>query len=643
MAIKTVFYSFTSLKNVLDSTLTSFSDITIDLPESSKSFISVKATLNFSDTVTVAGNYTRRDLRIGLGGGTPSTISNTATYTNSGENIASEMTYDFTGLFTSQWSGATMSAQAATEITQAGSTQQAYASLVLQITYSYDPSSTTQVKSVMIPLNAPVGDVPVSKGSAIDTLPVLNTYLPESTKSYKNMYIVLQGNTNRASTTNSTIRMELDSLGSDGVYSEGSLASDIFHRYIYRVDGILDPTIAHNFFLWNDPLGRLCHQQVYLVVTYTYDESASTQIMNSLFLPMEIDSTIGYNSTRPQRATRDFFIQEGGILQDRIAFYCFWEQAVAQTGLNLRTGSGSFITYTDRATQVSGNNAAMIRSDANFTLIRGRNTLSFEIITSTTVANSGAGPSGFWLINYKSDKHPSGSHYHNTSTVQLIGGIGNTTAAVSRVFPNIVITSESSPYYFNSIGMNYTYITNTTGNNGGVAILVERRTTDPGGVQRFESGYVDLVKTDPETGIHNVYSQSRNIFSRWVGDPSDRIDQSQSRDYLVSLNVASFDSLDVIYTRHLFTYPVSGDLVGFGSSTVDLELKRVSNDETVLVQTQIGDGPFTFDWYDNTEDVYVLAKTNPNIIGRSLNGQAGSSTFDVDITGNVSNIIIEIK
>jgi hypothetical protein len=645
MTTKTVFYSFTTLKNVADNTLVDFSDITIDLPESGIVFKSVKAILNFTDQTTVAANYTRRELRLGLGGGTKTAIANTATYTNSGENIASVMTYDFTSLFTSQWSGTSMTSQASTQIAQ-DPLGQSYVSLVLQITYEFDETlSNVRLKSVLIPLNAPTGDLPTAKpGTPTDTFPLLSTYLPESTKSIKNAFITLQGNTNRATSTDADIFMQLNDITSDSWFSEGAQTSDIFYTYIYNITGIIDISTSYSFYLWSQTLARFTHQQVFLTVTYTYEEDTTTTVLNSIALPMEVESLLGYSAARPQTASRDFLIQETGtITTNRIALLLFWEQAVVQTGLNLKIGSGGFVSYGDRATAVSGNNAAMIRNDSAFTLTRGRNTLTFSGYTTVGAASTGTNPVGLWLINYTSDKHSGGTHKHNTTVFDLIGAMGTLTASTARVFTNYAISTSTYPFYLNSIGVNYTYVTNATGLNGGVSVMAERRFDSDGIEQRWETLYIDVVRTDAESGIHNIFSQSKNIFKRWTDDPSLlRIDPSLSRDYLLLVNVTSFDSADMVYTYHNISYTVDGSLSGFGDNVVTIQLRRYNTDEVVLQKTQNGDGTFSFEWFDNTEPLYVYAIVDDNITGKSIQGLAGIDFFDVDISGNF-NILIELN
>lgn len=47
-----------------------------------------------------------------------------------------------------------------------------------------------------------------------------------------------------------------------------------------------------------------------------------------------------------------------------------------------------------------------------------------------------------------------------------------------------------------------------------------------------------------------------------------------------------------------------------------------SADVKVLSTSRSGNGAYNFVWYDNTEQVYSVARENDNFIGRSANGVA---------------------
>ena len=119
--------------------------------------------------------------------------------------------------------------------------------------------------------------------------------------------------------------------------------------------------------------------------------------MNSLTLPMDLASPMGGTSaTDYQRGSRELWIQEASITSNRVAYYVFWQQIAAISTLNMRIGTGAFVSYTDTAANTAGSNAAMVRNDAAFTLAHGRNSLNFDVWRSDT-ADFGWNISGFWL------------------------------------------------------------------------------------------------------------------------------------------------------------------------------------------------------------------------------------------------------
>lgn len=82
-------------------------------------------------------------------------------------------------------------------------------------------------------------------------------------------------------------------------------------------------------------------------------------------------------------------------------------------------------------------------------------------------------------------------------------------------------------------------------------------------------------------------------------------------------------------TYHAITYTVSGTVYGSAGGTVTLSLHRSDTHEVVLTTSRTGNGAFSFTWYDNTVDVYVVARESDTRLGRSKNGTPGAATLDV--------------
>lgn len=616
--LKTVKYAFPALASLVNNTLTTLTQITVYLPETgTKTFRSVVATLTCNDIVTATGGtVTTKTMNLRLGGAAYTSVANGNTLTNSGENLSLYLAQDYTAHFTTNWTGTSMTCDFQVQINQTTGTtlNMVNVCVTLDITYEYDDTSTTQVKTVMIPLNAPVGAI-ATAATTYDTIPALDTYLPESSKVYRNIHVVMQGNEARnAATTDHTMTLR---VGSDSVTTGnygGALASDRFFRYVWNCTSTYPDTSTTQTWQPTATVARCNHFQAWLVVTYEYDESASTSIMNSVMLPMEIASPMGGTTSADyQRGVREMFIQEPAtVTGQRIAFYPFWTQAAAIGGLNMRIGTGSFVAYTDTASVLCGTNAAMIRNDSAFTLARGRNELNFDVYRTDT-ADFGWNVSGFWLINYTSGKSAQGSGAHNHTVEWGITQNGTAASATNQVVSAMAPTIPEASYYMTAAGARLAHLSGTV--PAGFIIQAERLSAE-GGVQ-WEVVYQDQVSSDAELGTYFSMAQMKSLFLRWPGDPgADRMDIETARRWRVfSFAVAGWNSLTMLMTYHTITYTCADSISGF-SGTVDLTLHRESG-EQVLATTRSGDGAFSFTWYDNTESLYVVADDGTNV-GRSV-------------------------
>lgn len=615
--LKTVKYAFPALASLTNNTLTTLTQITIYLPETgTKTFRSVVATITMDDIVTATGGtITTKTANLRLGAAGYTSVANANTLTNSGENISLAWIQDYTSHFTTNWSGTSMTCDFQLQINQSTGTTLGMVNVcvTLDITYEYDDTSTTQVKTVMIPLNAPVGAI-ATAATTYDTIPALDTYLPEASKTYRNIHVVMQGNEARnAATTDHTMTVRVGSASETTGNYEGALASDRFFRYVYNVTSAYPDTSTTQTFQPTATVARVNHFQAYLVVTYEYDESTSTSIMNSVMLPLAIDSPMGgTTSSDYQRATRELFIQETNITAGRIAFYAFWTQAAAIAGLNMRLGTGSFVAYTDTASVLCGSNAAMIRNDSAVTLARGRNEFNVDVYRTDT-ADFGWNLSGFIIVNYSSDKHADGSGAHN-HTVEW--GIDQYGTAASDTFKVISATAPTIPeanYFITALGVRLTHLSSTV--PAGFIVHVERLSAE-GGVT-WENVYQDQVSSDAEIGMYFAYAQMRTLFKRWTGDvASDRMDIETSRRWRrFNFAVAGWSGLSMLLTYHSITYTAADSITGF-TGTVNLVLHRSANGEKVLETTRSGDGAYSFTWYDDTETLFVSADDGTNV-GRS--------------------------
>jgi len=628
--LKTVRYAFPVLATMANNTLTNVPQITVHLPESGtktirKAWVDVTMDdLNANASTGASVTTSTVNLRLGAAGYTSTTNGNTKA--NTGEAISWQFTRDFTSHFVTNWTGTSMTCdvQVHTNQTTGTSPSMVNVCVLLYVTYEYDDTSTTQLKTVLVPLNAPTTFLPTTKTSH-DTIPALDTYLPEASKTYRNISIVMSANTMSNSTTAFSVSMELTSLGvlTTELYN-GAANSDRFIRYIWDVTSLITTNVTHTFNLWSSLTGTMDCPMAYMVVTYEYNESTSTSIMNSMQLPMEIDSPMGGTVAADfQRSTREFWVQEANPVRQRLAFYMFWQDNANLTGLNARIGTGAFVAYTQTGSGlVCGNKSLMIRNDSptGVPFARGRNTLQMDCYnTSTTVRGGNVG--GFWIVNYTSDKHSSGSGSHNHTILYPVFTQGTANAVQQYITTANAMPIPETNYFISSAGFNYNFMQGVA--HQGVTIKMERLVAEGGLI--FERIYADISQHDAEIGVYDIWCQARSFFLRWTGDTdSSRLDIETNRRYIInSSNAVTWaNHLTMMVNYHTISYTVSGNITGSNGGTVTISLHRQASGEKILETSRTGNGAYSLTWYDNTEDVYVVAYEDATRNKRSSPGLA---------------------
>lgn len=620
--LKTVEYWFPMATTVADNSATALTQITVYLPEGANivEFRTVHADLVIADRNTTLANVTSRVIALTLQGATASTVTNSTTYTQSGEQFAFHHSADFTAYFNANWGTNTSRTLDASITVNTGTLGCVNASMKVVITYVFDDVATTHVKTVWIPLNADVNALPTTKpGTPTDTIPALDSYLPEASKTIRQITIVSQGNLEAANTTDKSRSWEIDTAG---VFTSGTFECGLNSDFWYRLNEVVsfDTSTTHSWYSWASATD-FDHPQNYMVVTYEFSPGSTTRIMNSLLLPMEFGGAMGGpTSADYQRGRRELWVQEPGtITLERLAALVFYDKRAAQSGLNARVGSGSFVAYSCVGGVMCGGAGLMIRNDGAFTLSRGRNSI-FADIYNTDASDLGYSLAALWMVNYTSDVPANGVWAANHTVIRNLKVVGTTAATAQSLVAAVSPSIPETNYFVTSVGINYVYTTNSTGNAAGVHIGAENSTL--GG---WENVYEAMGGTDPETGIRQAYATARSVFNRWNGDPdTSRLDLQTDRRWRVCLggSAASFDHLDMYLTYHSITFTVADNVSGF-TGTVNISAHRADG-ERVLTTSRSGDGAFSMTWYDNTEQLYVVASDGTNVGRSELTTPAGS-------------------
>jgi hypothetical protein len=632
---KTVEFAHPFLAAVVDNTLTPMTQITVYLPETGKTFRSVYAIMSINGTGTAQGNVTSRNLQCRLGANAYAGVANANLYTGSGEDIHLFHAVDLTAHFTSFWTGTSMTFDSQVQVdgTWAG-VAWTNCCVRLVVTYDYDDTSATQVKTVRIPLNAPASALATSQPSALTTIPDLDVELPETGKTYRNQFITVQGNVERAGAGDLTLNVKFGILLTitTGVY-EGVGSTDYFYSFFSQLNAITqyNPTSAQDFFIWASATD-FDHPQVWLTVTYEFDATGTTDCFVSLMIPAGPAQTMGGTTSSDfLRLSADVWIPEADVISKQIAFFPFWTQAAAIAGLNMRVGTGAFVAYSSVAATVAGSCAAMIRNDAAFTLARGKNTLTSDVYRTDT-SDLGAGVGGFWIVNYTCDKPSAGYGAANRTVLWNNGQTFNGTAVATWLTSNINtpagFTSWTQKRFISSFGMRISQYPNSTGMHTGLCVMAERKSTDTGGQSWLIVGGA-TYQTDAETGLLVSCMDFTPFFKQWDNTVDNRMDLATARRWRISIPgfiATGWAFFEWMMTYHEVTFTVADSVSGFsGTVTIGLHLERDSakgiRDERVLETTRSGDGAFSFTWYDPVEQVYVVASDGTNV-GRSTSGVA---------------------
>lgn len=620
--VKTVEYWFPELPSVTDNTDSLLTQITLYLPENSKVFRSVCMDVLIQDAEITANNVSRRQLSLRIGASGYTVVNNTVAISATSEQKWVNMSADFTALFNTSWSGTSMTCDGKVLFDNAIVTpSQNWRSCTtkLTITYEYDDTSTTQVKTVKFPLITPISSLSLTKpGTAVDTIPALDTWCPEASKTFRQITLVVQGNDEYAGTVDRALVWEIDTLGtySSGLH-ESALNTACF--FIHNQIQTFTTSATHSFYLWC-ATACMAHTQAWLNITYEYDESASTTILNSLMLPMAFAGAAGGTTNADyQRGQIDFWIEEPATITiQRSALQLFWTQSDVLTGFQCRVNSGSWSgAQTSLASTVAGSCCSSFRCDNAITLSRGVNTLKADAYRTNTSILANA-LSSFWLLNYTSGKSSQGSGAHNHTVNRNILAHGTASNSRENIIAAIAMNIPESDYFINNFGVEGMITPNSASGHSGFSLQVERLTAENG--VTWLDIYRDFYDVDNLIGKFSFYGSTDKDLYQFPNDARPRVDLKTARRYRSFNSASGWRTINALYTYHTITYTVSGTVSGSAGGTVTLGLISEYDKEIKKQTTRTGNGTYSFTWYDDTQQVYVDAYEDSTHLFRSALG-----------------------
>jgi hypothetical protein len=638
---KTIEYAFPASEgNIAAGSARAFTQITVYIPEtSSRTFKSCFLMVYVQDNVTTAASPTSWRIQAAVGGAALDTTGDGATITdtigNTGEQCAWMFMRDVTALFTADsgsggWTNASPATSRTMDCTVTIATSTTInASCKLVITYEYDDSATTRIKTVKIPIESATGARTVSLVEiGTNQVPTLDTFLPEASKTYRDIFFEFYVNDGSNGTTDWTLGLALDSEARDACGTiENGLQSARSMYYIWkRTDMATNSTHALKADVSSTSGGTFDCLGAVLVVTYEYSESSTSSVINSIQLPaIQLQ---GYNggstSANLARFQQKFFCEEPGTLtlvQSGIQFFLIDSGAVT---LNVKAGSQSARAYTLPARAMCGGWGLLQRIDSNgaqgagMTLARGENTLTVDVYSgSTTIGSIGTGLSGIVYLNYTSDKSAvSGGTANHAQTRQHFTQ-ATAADAQRREFTAFAPVINESNYYLMGVGFELIHFWG--GTSQGLNLRAELQSGE-GAADGWRDLGSFIVLTDAEEGVHIFAFYATPHYLRYPTDPdTSRMNIETSRMYRVENVTTAYLSMFMFYTYHTIPFSISGTVSGYtgDGSGITVEAFRSDTGEKIGSTTTAAGGTFTIVWYDSAITAFCAARQDATHVGRS--------------------------
>ena len=638
---KTIEYPFTQRTTSLTAaTRHDFAAETIYIPETtSRTFRSVFIEVTFLQDNTVATNLTSVLLGIKLGATAFSDTTTTQTFTNTGEiNGFGPFTRDVTSYFTSNFGGA--GSQTCQVGVQVGGASTINHTAKLIITYEYDDTDTTHVKTVRLPIESATGALTTSYVEiGTDQIPALtggSGLLPEASITIRQIWFEVEADDNSAGTTDYQHGLRLDAGGSDdldGNHESFDSASKYFRR-IWRPT-ISNTTVAHKIYsrTTNATSGPCHHQAIVMYVTYEFDASSTTTVLNSVMLAVGGDYCIGATASGDVDAFQlEYLANEPTTLTlKQSGVYLTWMCNVGGA-VSVAVGGQTARTYSPASsTTEQSSRFACHRFDggaaqgSGHTLAQGYNTITVKVYTNngnTRVID------GVVLLNYTSGVASGGVGSHNHTTRWLARSI-TTTAASPFAFTQLAApTIPETAYYLSNVGFVPTVLsTGGATSSFGVAVNMELQSGEGNnlglGWVRLYSG-VPLTDAELMPGANRFYAEVSSRFNRYPGDPLDLCDvEAASRHYSFAW-VTGIVTAELLVTYSAITVTKSGTVSRYADAdgaglTVELWERNHSPKRFVGTATTTTGGAWSFTWYNPAAD----GKLTPYVFEDSSHVGAG--------------------
>jgi hypothetical protein len=627
---KSVEYAFLQyVTSLASATRYDFDAMTIYIPETaSRTFRSVILEVTCMDNVTTATSMTANLIGIKLGAVAFDDQSHTVTITHSGEQNAYHLMRDATAYFNTNFgTGNSQTCQVGVMFT-GPSTINHTAKLI--ITYEYDDAGLdTRIKTVRIPLESGLGALTtVLAEIGTNQVPALDTFLPEASKVYRDIFFLIEGNEGSSGTTDFQHGCALDAEAEalDGLHEQGLQSARWWRRIWKRTDMTTNVVHAFKMRTTNATSGPCNHLSIVLVVTYEYSHTNSTSIMNSIAMPFCLVPCVTRGSAVGNKDTLQFkfFVEEANPVLVQSGVKLFWQNS-GSSNLSISCGAqSSYRTYVETTAAYCGGQACSHRVDsgsqygAGISVARGEDAFIINAYSSAANIRHGA-LGGILFLNYTSDKNANGDGVHNHTVIwgTHFKNANLYLVQLATVQPQIPETD----YWVTHLGWQaYTNKYGTAVDDVAACNFAAERTTGEGpesGFQLLDEGMWGY--TLQEAGVCVFCGDGSEDFDRHPNETdTNRLGVEVSRSFALGTFKHVCGAMLYI-SYHAITYAVSGTVSGYtgDGSGITVDVHRGDTDEKVLSGITAAGGTYSLTWYDNVVTLFAQARQDATHVGRS--------------------------
>jgi len=291
----------------------------------------------------------------------------------------------------------------------------------LELTYQYDDDvGTTRIKSIPIPIGSQTTTMTTSQteigadGSVpcpANQIPLLLTYLPETSKVFKNVWICAEWVDATASTGNYTSFIQIDAVAefTRATHTRNGTGScRVRDNFAYDVS-TFGTGATHKFSMRSDVTARMLMAGATMWVTYTYNKSTTTRIKNWVDIPLtESASHLNglINGIAPDIVTKEWFWAQYNIVEPgtiTIGQSAVYGNLFGTSGTNVAMAAGGQAERTYTVINISTERQFVHRGDhsTGWVLARGTNRLGFSLRYVTDTGRTTF--RGYLRLVYESD------------------------------------------------------------------------------------------------------------------------------------------------------------------------------------------------------------------------------------------------